>query len=162
MAIDTEIALTNLGNELVTGLIVAQHAQNRVATGGTINQIDVVVTPTRMYIEGPAYLVALEVGRKPTSATGPYMKTATGMSFKDTLALWMEARGIDQGKMPKNGGYGPVLWAIYTKINQKGYKGTPGVLSKPLSDQAIDAAMNNALGPLADLYAQQVLKTIFG
>lgn len=158
----TDIALTNLGNDLYKGIVSEMFNQNRVATGKTVNDIDVVVEgPERMYITGPAYLVNLEKGRGPTSPTGPYQRYG-GLSFRESLALWMQARGIDQGK--KEGStqeFGPVLWAIYTKINKLGYTGTPGVLSKPLGAEVVNKALDDNLGPLANLYAQQVLKELF-
>lgn len=159
MASTIETALNNLGTAIVSELVAAQHRYGRVATGKTVNAIELHVSPGRMYITGPAYLVALEKGRNATHATGPFPRYG-GLTFKDSLRLWMEARGIPEGKMPKNGGYGPILWAIYTKINKEGYAGSPGVLSKPLSDGAINKAMNANLGPLADLYAKKILELI--
>lgn len=124
---------------------------DRVATGKTIKQILVITEgANRMYIVGPARLLALEKGRKPTSQTGPYQQ-AEGFSFKQNLYLWMMARNIDK----------KFFYPIYRKINRDGYKGTPGVLADPLSEENINKAMDESLGALADLYTQQVLNEIF-
>lgn len=156
-----EQALYNLGQSLYGGLVASFHQKGRVASGRTINEIQPHVEgKTRMYITGPAYLVQLEKGRGPTSKTGPYPRYG-GLTFKESLRLWMEARGIPEGKIPKNGGYGPVLWAIATTIHEKGFAGTPGLVTKPLSSDAINKAIDENLGPLANLYATEVYNELF-
>lgn len=155
---EVETALNNLGTAIVSELVAAQHRYGRVATGKTVNAIELHVSPDRVYITGPAHLIALEKGRRRTGSAGPVdVQRYGGLSFKDSLRLWMEAKGIPEGKIPKNGGYGPILWAIYTKINKEGYAGSPGVLSKPLSDEAIYKALNDNLGPLAGLFAKRII-----
>lgn len=154
--------LTNLGNAIKTALVTSQKERDAVATGRTIRDTEVITEGnTRVYIVGPAHLLALERGRKPTSATGPYQQYGyNGLSFKDNLRLWMEARKIDEGKIPP-GGYGPILWAIYTKINQKGYEARRGIITDPLSDDNLNKLMDEHLGPLAGIYATEVLNELF-
>lgn len=161
MAGEIEKSLGDLGIGIVSGLVRSLRGHNRVATGNTIRDIEITVEgPNRMYISGPAYILALETGRKPTHATGPFPRYG-GLTFKESLRLWMQARGIDEGKKSANAQYGPVLWAIYSKINKEGYSGTSGVITAPLSDQATKQAMDDNLGNLANIYAAQVLDQLF-
>lgn len=151
-----EVQLRNLGEAITGNLIASMHRYGRVATGRTIRDIEyIVLGPERLQVLGPEHLIQLDRGRGKTSPSGPYQRYG-GMTFKDSLRLWMEAKGIPEGKH-KEGGYGPVLWAIVTNIHKHGFPGSPGLLSKPLSDEAIDKALNENLGPLADLYAKQIV-----
>lgn len=143
--------LANLGNAILSELIAAQHRYGRVATGKTLNSMELHVEPGRMYIVGPAYLLNLEKGRRPTGQGGPVDRQRYGgLDFKESLKLWMAAKGIE----PK------AFYPIYRSINEKGFAGTPGVLSKPLSNEAINKAMDDNLGPLADLFAKKVLELL--
>lgn len=158
---NSQFALYNLGNAILLDLQENMHKYGRVATGKTINDIKLNIDGTeRFYIDGPAYLLNLEFGRKATHATGPFPRYG-GLTFKESLRLWMQAKGIDEGKKSDNAQYGPVLWAIYVNINKKGFAGTPGVISGPLSDRAISKAMDDNLGNLANIYAAQVLDQLF-
>lgn len=140
--------LQNLGNTILNDLIASMHRYGRVATGKTINEIELHVSPGRMYIIGPAHLLNLEKGRRPTGAGGPVdVQRYGGIGFKESLRLWMQARGIDQ----------KAFYPIYKSINEKGFPGSPGILSKPLSEQSINKAMDATLGPLADIFAKQVI-----
>lgn len=158
---NSQFPLYNMGNAILLDLQANMHKYGRVATGKTINDIKLNIDgPERFYIDGPAYLLNLEFGRKATHATGPFPRYG-GLTFKESLRLWMQAKGIDEGKKSANAQYGPVLWAIYVNINKKGFAGTPGVISGPLSDQAISKAMDDNLGNLANIYAAQVLDQLF-
>jgi len=148
-----ESPLQNLGDAIKANLVNSLNSKNAVATGRTIRNIEVVTEGvTRMYILGPETLLALEKGRRPTGAAGPVNRIQYGpYSFKQSLYLWMIARNIDK----------KAFYPIYKKINEKGYEGRPGVVSEPLSDQAINKAMDESLGPLSEIYTQQVLKELF-
>lgn len=143
-------ALTNLGNDLLNGLVASFHQKGRVASGRTLNDITVNVEPGRMYITGPFYLINLEKGRRPTGAGGPVFR-GSKISFYDSLKLWIESRGIDK----------KALFPIYVSINKNGFPGTPGLISKPLSPENVDKALDKNLGQIADLYTTQVLQSIF-
>lgn len=149
---DLTTPLKNLGNAIMTELIANMHRKGRVASGKTINDITLHVEPTRMYIIGPSYLIQLEKGRKPTGAGGPVDRQKYGgLSFAESLKLWIQAKGIEPN----------AFYPIYRNINKFGFPGTPGLLTQPLSNEAIDKAMNENLGPIADLYAKQVLAELF-
>lgn len=151
MASSETTALGNVGNAIMAELIASMHRYGRVASGRTINAIELHIEgDNRMYITGPAYIFALEKGRKATSSFGPFPRYG-GLTFKESLKLWMAAKGIE----PK------AFYPIYRSINKKGFPGTPGVLSKPLSEQAIDKALNENLGVLANLYVQNIANELF-
>lgn len=154
-------ALFNLGNEIKDNLIASAHRYGRVASGGTINAIEVQAEGmTRVLVLGPERLIYLEKGRGPTHATGPYQRYG-GLSFKESLAQWMAIKGIDQKKKANSSQqYGPVFWAIYTSINEKGFAGTPGLISKPLANEAINSAMDKHLGNLASIYVSEIFKLL--
>lgn len=152
--------LKQLGEAIIYELVASMHRKGRVASGKTINDIILHVDGmNRIYIDAPYYIIALERGRKATNSHGPFQ--ASPISFKQSLALWMAARGIDQGPIKGNAKYGPVLWAIYTNINKKGFPGTPGLLSGPLANEALNKAMDKNLGNLADIYVKTVFDEIF-
>lgn len=149
---DLSTPLKNLGNAIMTELIASMHRKGRVASGKTINAITLHLEPNRMYIIGPSYLIQLEKGRRPTGAGGPVDRQKWGgLSFAESLKLWMQAKGIE----PK------AFYPIYKSINETGFPGTPGLLTQPLSNEAINKAMDENLGPIADLYAKQVLQELF-
>lgn len=151
MATPETTAMGNVGNAIMAELIASMHRYGRVASGRTINAIELHVEgDSRMYISGPAYIFALEKGRKPTGATGPFPRYG-GLTFKESLKLWMAAKGIEA----------KAFYPIYRSINKKGFAGTPGVLTQPLSDQAIDKALDSNLGVLANLYVQQIANELF-
>lgn len=149
---DLSTPLKNLGNAIMTELVASMHRKGRVASGKTINDITLHVDPNRMYIIGPSYLIQLEKGRRGTGQGGPVDRQRYGgLSFAESLKLWMQSKGIEA----------KAFYPIYRSINKIGFPGTPGLLTQPLSNEAIDKAMNDNLGPIADLYAKQVLQELF-
>lgn len=105
--------------DIVDQIKASLRSADRVATGKTLEKITIEIEEGSGKVIGriyaPSYITNLEDGRKPT-------ENNSGTGWKDSLLEWIRARGIDED----------ALYPIYKKINEKGYKGTEGVLSDPI------------------------------
>jgi hypothetical protein len=138
--------LTNFLGSLKTDLIHSMQAKGKYATGQTAQQIIIEGDANNYQLNLPAYIQALETGRSPTG------KNAIPGSppMIDQLKQWCEAKGISD----------KAAWAIKKSIDKKGYRGTPGIISEPLSDANINLRLNQAADPMADALVQQIVNSI--
>ena len=100
---------------------------DRVATGKTRDSIKKSVTVNGSKIEGVITsnkaLDVIRTGRKPTGGT----PTGTSVWF-DQLRDWVKARGIPEG----------ATYAIFKKIHEKGWEGTPNIIYDVIDENWID------------------------
>ena len=116
-----EDILTKQGEQGVQLYRKSLQDNNRVVSGQTAQSIKYTVKDTNTLIfTGDEHITALEDGRKPSEGGG------SGNGFFEQIEQWVLDRGI-----PIEAAY-----PIYRKINEKGYKGTEGLLSIP-SDEII-------------------------
>ena len=129
--------------------------KGRYATGETIRKIEHVDEELRSILYGPAYIDALEFGRKPTSPGAP----AGNPTVYDQIQIWAAAKGIPEF-VSADGKQINVWRAITEKIHRYGYPGKPGVLTEPLSDENINNRLQETLDQIATLTATNVAQSL--
>ncbi|HEY4326376.1 MAG TPA: hypothetical protein VGN20_20495 [Mucilaginibacter sp.] len=131
-------------NEMIdackNAVIQSLQESGRYATGHTVQELQELTTDLQAFLLAPFWIDALEYGRKPTAPGTP----ASEPPMIENVKAWCLVRGI-----PESAAY-----AITRHIHKYGYKGTPGVLTKPLSDESI----NSLIGPGVDRIADNVAK----
>jgi hypothetical protein len=142
----TNDALTNFLESLKTDVINSLQANGKMATGQTGEQITVVSDGDSAQLQLPAYIRLLETGRAPTSPGS----VSQDSPMIDRIKAWCQAKGIPE----------KAAWAVKKSIDKKGFKGIPGILSEPLSDDNINLRLNPAAENIADAIAQQIFDSI--
>jgi hypothetical protein len=127
-------------------LIHSLQTNDRVASGKTIETLEQVDMDHRSYLEANAYIENLEFGRPPTSPDAP----KGDPTLFDEIQEWVGTRGIPLG----------AAWAITQQIHEKGYPGTPGVLTTPLSEENINDRLDQTMGDLADITAANIAESL--
>ena len=127
-------------NLLVTEIRINFNKKNRSATGKTVSQIGSEVDTKGSNVEGivyaPSHVVQLENGRKPTQ--GEPTGTSEWYDNPD-FENWMRARNIPlEAKYP-----------IFKKIHEKGFKGSPGLISDPV-EKSIDRITERVADAMVD------------
>jgi hypothetical protein len=141
----TELDLLNeLVESIKTDVINSLQAKGRYATGQTVKALEVAENGSQVQLLAPEYIEILETGRPPTSPNAP----KGDPTVFERIQEWCDAKGIDQ----------KAAWAITQNIHKNGYKGKPGVLTEPLSDQNIDKHATDIADQLATLIITQSLK----
>lgn len=138
--------LTPFLESLKTDIINSMQAKGKMATGQTAQQITVTTGSDSARLNLPGYLQILETGRGPTKKDAPPGDPPMIVRIKQ----WCQAKGI-----PDN-----AAWAIKKSIDKKGFKGTPGILSEPLSDDNINLRLNQNIGKVAGEIAQNIAGSI--
>ena len=116
-----EEVLNDYGELIVEAIIQSLSDADRVATGRTADSVSYRVEGSTLTVEGRDSIMTLEYGRSPTGQGTGSGGGASG-SFFQQIVEWVEAKGIETG----------AAWAIYKKINEEGFEGTPGVISEPV------------------------------
>jgi len=141
-------------NDILTELVTSIRAdvanslqeKGRFASGHTIEELQVVnVNESKVQLEAAPWTIFLETGRPPTSPDAPKGDPTVFQRIQEWIAF--------KGTIPASAAY-----AITQKIHKQGYKGTPGVLSNPLSDDNIDKRANEVAENLANLLITDFLK----
>lgn len=127
----------NIKNDVIHSM----QSKNRVATGRTIEGMQVVETGDSIQLIAPENILALEFGRGPTRPDAP----KGDPSLQQRIEEWVQAKGISANP-----------FAITKKIHKDGYKGTPGVLSEPLSQDNVNTKLEEAAGKITSLFASQI------
>lgn len=139
-------ALTIFLESIKTDVINSLQANGKIATGQTAQQITVINDGDHAQLQLPAYMQLLETGRGPTSSS-----PAPGSPpMIDRIKAWCEAKGIPD----------KAAWAVKKSIDKKGFKGVPGILSAPLSNDNISLRLNPASENIADAVAQQIVTAL--
>lgn len=138
MIVNTIAILTQYGNTLVSQL--KQAVEPHKATGKTSASLQFTVTRqgTKDILEltGRPFIMALETGRKATPDKKP------SHQFVQNIREWLAAKGKDTAP----------AYAIAMSINQKGTKGTPGIISGP-----VDSMVAQIQKDILDQFAKQYL-----
>lgn len=144
----TRTAIQSFLNDVRLSII----AKMNRATGETERSLRVSAGDDFGFLVAPAYIEALERGRKPTSKgnTG-------GPTLRESLLIWIQARGI----RPKPGQTEESLsYAIAKSIHKKGSKlyrekRVSGVLSETITEERFAELLDDlAQGSLLDVSSQ--------
>jgi len=127
---------------LKADLLASLQSHGKFATGQTAQQITVTINGNNAQLQVPGYLPLLETGRAPTSPNAQL----SDPPMIERIQQWCNAKGI-----PAN-----AAWAIKKSIDKNGYKGIPGLLSNPLSNDNI----NQHLEPLLENIAANIITQI--
>lgn len=138
--------LTALLESLKADIIHAMQAKGRYATGQTSQQITITSDGNGSQLNLPAYIEALETGRRPTGTNA-----ATGdPPMIERVKQWCQAKGIPN----------KAAWAIKKSIDKHGFKGVPGLLSEPLSDENMNLRLTPVAENIADTLAQLIAEAV--
>jgi len=135
-------SITQLLELLKTDIINSMQAKGKYATGQTAAQMAIVNDGNKAQLQLPFYLQELEKGRGPTGKNA----TPGNPPMIERIKEWCQTKGLPD----------KAVWAIKKSIDKKGYKGTPGILTEPLSDDNI----NLRLAPLLQNIANEVTTQI--
>jgi hypothetical protein len=138
--------LTIFLESLKADIIHSLQSNGKYATGQTAQQIIIETGGDNPQLQLPAYLQILETGRSPTSPNA----IPGSPPMIDRIKQWCQAKGIPD----------KAAWAIKKSIDKNGFKGTPGIISGPLSDANIDLRLGQAITPFTDEIAQQIIDSI--
>ena len=141
---DNAAILTEMVDTIKNDVINSIQAKGKYATGSTVKALEISASPNNVQLLAPEYIDALEKGRKPT---GPDAAKGDPTVF-ERIKEWCAAKGIDE----------KFAYAITKNIHEKGYPGTPGVLTEPLSDDNINKRMDTFLDQLANNEADNILQ----
>jgi len=120
--------LTTFLESLKTDIIHSMQAKGKYTTGQTEQQIIIDTDGDSGQLQLPGYLQILETGRGATSLNA--MPGSPPMI--DRIKQWCQAKGIPD----------KAAWAIKRSIDKRGFPGTPGILSEPLSEANINRRLN--------------------
>jgi len=136
--------LEGLLESLKTDVIHSLQANGKYATGQTAQQITITSDGNGVQLNLPAYIQALETGRRPTGTNA----TPDNPPMIERIKQWCQAKGIPY----------KAAWAIKKSIDKHGFTGTPGILSEPLGIENI----NLRLKPVSEEIAQTITQQIAG
>lgn len=131
---------------LKTDVINSMQANGKYATGQTARQITIAEDGNNVQLQFPDYMLTLEVGRGPTSKSA----VAGDSPMIQRIQRWCQAKGIPD----------KAAWAIKKSIDKKGYKGKPGILIEPLSNENINLRLNPVLENIASVIREELLGLI--
>lgn len=138
--------LSQLLESLKTDVINSMQAKGRYATGQTANHITIVTDGNKAQLQVPAYMQALETGRGPTTKNA----TQGNPPMLQRIQQWCRAKGLPD----------KAAWAIKKSIDKKGYKGTTGILTEPLSNENINLRLSPLLETLVAETTEQILNSL--
>jgi hypothetical protein len=140
----TNDKLTIFLESIRTDIINSMQASGKYATGSTAKQLTIVDNGENVQLQMPPYLQALETGRKPTGNDA----VPADPPMIQRIQQWCQAKGITD----------KAAWAIKKSIDKKGYKGTQGIITEPLSDDNINLRLN----PVMESIAEEISKELIG
>ena len=128
--------LTLFLESIRSDLINSMQAKGSGASGETISQMTITTEGDKAQLQIPGFLQTLEAGRGPTSKN-----TMPGVPpMIQRIKQWCQAKGIPERE----------TWAIKKVIDKKGFKGKPGILTEPLSDENISLRLKPVMQSLAN------------
>jgi hypothetical protein len=142
----TNDAIINFLESIKNDVINSLQANGKMATGQTALQITITSDNNLAQLQLPGYIQLLETGRGPTSSN----PLPGGQPMIDRIKDWCEAKGIPD----------KAAWAVKKSIDKKGFKGVPGILSEPLSDDNINLRLYPAAENIANAIAKQIVDSI--
>jgi len=133
--------LKEIPDKLIIDLTNSIQAKGKSASGKTIAALESAANDDSSKLLAPKHITALEAGRKPTRPGAPTGDPTLLEIIKD----WCQVRGIDEG----------MAYPITKNIHEKGYPGTPGVLTEPLGNANVNKRVDESLGKLAALVTNE-------
>jgi len=131
---------------LKADIIHSLQSHGKIVTGQTAQQIIVTGDSNSAQLQLPGYMQLLETGRAPTGSN----PTLSNPPMIERIKAWCGAKGIpDQA-----------VWAIKKSIDKKGFKGLPGILSEPLSDENINFRLHSSAEQIANAVVRQIVNTL--
>ena len=143
---ETDQILAEIATSIGTDVINSMQAKGRYATGQTARQIETVSSPGTAKLLAPDYIDHLEKGRSPTSSN----PKPGDPPMIERIKAWCAAKGIPD----------KAAWAIKKNIDKYGYKGKPGVLSEPLSDENINLRVTQGMDKLTDTLLPKIAESL--
>jgi hypothetical protein len=138
--------LTLFLDQLKTDLLNSMQAKGSGASPQTISQIAITAEGDKAQLQIPGFLQTLETGRGPTSKNA-----APGVPpMIQRIKQWCLAKGIPERE----------AWAIKKAIDKHGFKGKPGILTEPLSDENIDLRLKPVMENMANELVGEIQKSI--
>lgn len=134
--------LESLSNDILHSM----QSKGKIASGQTASQITIEGDDNSAQLQIPGYLQILEKGRGPTGSNA----VAGNPPMIDRIKQWCQAKGIPD----------KAAWAIKKSIDKKGFKGSPGILSEPLSDANINLRLGQTLDKAAGTLTKQIADNI--
>ncbi|MDP9080911.1 MAG: hypothetical protein M3O71_26120 [Bacteroidota bacterium] len=129
-----------------TDLINSIQASGSAASSQTISQMKTTVTEDKAQLQIPGFLQTLESGRGPT----PKNATRGEPPMITRIKQWCQQKGIPEKE----------AWAIKKAIDKHGFKGKPGILSQPLSDENIDLRLKPVMESVAEEIVGEMLELL--
>ena len=127
-------------------LLNTMQSAGKVPGSHTISEMVVTKTATGVQLQLPGFLPILETGRAPTSKNAP----AGDPPMITRIRNWCREKGIPDNK----------AWAIKKTIDKNGFKGKPGLLSEPLSNENIALRITPFLDRLAMNISSQIISSL--
>jgi hypothetical protein len=127
-------------------VINAMQARGIDATHQTAKQLSITTDGNTLQLALPGYMQLLETGRGPTSTNA----IAGDPPMIQRIQQWCREKGIPD----------KAAWAIKKSIDKKGYKGKPGILSEPLSDDNINSRLEMALPGTTNAIIEQIVNAL--
>ncbi len=122
-------------DSLKTDLINSMQAKG-VGSGSAANNITVTTNGDQAQLQIPGYLQIAESGRGPTSKNAP----KSNPPMIQRIQQWCREKGIHDRE----------AWAVKKAIDKHGFKGKPGLLTEPLSDENIELRLKAVMDKIAD------------
>lgn len=132
---------------LKTDIIHSLQANGKMTTGRAAEQITISGEGNRAQLQLPGYMLLLEKGRGPTMPNALPGNTP----MIERIKAWCDAKGIPA----------EAAWAIKKSIDNKGFKGIPGLLSQPLSESNINLRLDPAVEEIADAIVQHLIDSVY-
>jgi hypothetical protein len=133
--------------EILKADIIHSLQANGSDPGGNMSKgITVAKNDNNYQLQLPGYLKFLETGRGPTSPDA----TMSNPPMIQRIQQWCREKGIPE----------KAAWAIKKTIDEKGYKGKPGILSEPLSEANINMRLNPVTDAMANTLAAGAVKSL--
>jgi len=134
--------LTIFLDALKTDIINSIQAKGSYGSGQIAKEITITTKGDKARLQIPFVLQVLEKGRGPTSKNA-----APGSPpMIERIKQWCQEKGIPERE----------AWAIKKSIDKHGFKGKPGLLTEPLSDENI----NQRLKPVMESLANDLIGSI--
>lgn len=138
----TNTQLTQFLELIRSDIINSLQANGKDASGQAAKQITITDDGNALQLQIPGYMQLLETGRGPTSPDA----VASNPPMIQRIQQWCREKGIPD----------KAAWAIKKSIDKKGFKGIPGLLTEPLSDDNINLRLN----PMLDEIIEQLIRMI--
>lgn len=133
-------------NKIKVDLINSKQAKGSQTSTKSLNDIKITIDGDKLQLELPGFLQILENGRGPTNKNA----TPGVPPMINRIKQWAQEKGIPENR----------IWAIKKAIDKHGFKGKPGIISDPLSDENINIRLKPAMEAIATELARAIEQAI--